>query len=161
MTSYPTAPVFKFKKPMAFRMEYTNLPQFVELAYASFEIFTPKSSGTEYEISVEFYLNPESSFTNDCLFNGSTLVQPIYKGVVKGGQKYSVYPGSINIWHHLKEIVKLPVWSRTSQIVVVTKPLPPTYNTKFRVMGDVELDVTNLNSKLGTGAGYAPRRKLL
>lgn len=160
VTSYPTAPVFLFKKAMAFRIQYINLPRFAELNSANFKVLSPSIMlETNYEISVEYYLNPEQSFTNDCLFNGSTSIQPVYTGIVRGHQKSS--SGSINIWHHFKEIVKLPVWSRDSQIVIVTKPLPLTYTSPEPEMSDnLELDVRSLQHELTTSASYLPRRKL-
>ena len=160
VASYANASVFLFKKPMAFRLKFINLPNFADLHSAVINVITPGpvQGRKPFEITAEYYLNPGHAFTDDCLFNGSTSVKPVYTGIVRVDRNAV---DKITLWHHLKEIVKLPIWSRDSELVVVTKPAPVTYKSKVGVMPeDLKLDLNNFNDELKAGAAYAPTSKL-
>lgn len=142
---------------MAFRIDPVTLSYLSTLRSASFEVYPWSITDEKFEVKIEYYLNPGDTFTSKCIFtNGTSGILPLYTGSAK--MHLNKQQGKINIWHQLKEIVKLPVWKLGSYLILVLKPTSTVTLKDSKIIPDnLKLDLSSHKSPLRGSAYYEPK----
>ncbi|XP_066928943.1 uncharacterized protein [Clytia hemisphaerica] len=150
---YQNTVKFTYDQPFGVRFKKEAIRAFVKIDSASIPLHG--TSGKLFYLFAEYYLNPPSKLINDCQFF-NTALQPVYKGILQARlQVYPNKPRGLDIWHHMKHIVNIPLWRESNELAIIFRPPP---SDLFGPAGEAIDFSANTDSKeTKPGISYAPR----
>lgn len=153
---YQNTVKFTYDQPFGVRFKKEAIRAFVKIDSASIPLHG--TSGKLFYLFAEYYLNPPSKLINECQFF-STALQPVYKGILQARpQNYPNKPRGLDIWHHMKHIVNIPLWRESNELAIIFRPPP---SDLLGPAGEVIDFSANTDSKeTKPGISYAPRGNL-